>query len=121
MNPHPACLDHYFAAWNAHDAAAIRQHLDQAFRADTRYFDPHRQAVGIDEFAACLQAFRAESPSATVAWASGVDAHHHLHRYAWKLRVSDRELVGYDVIELDDAGRIASVFSFFGPLPMLSP
>ncbi|MGM9482664.1 hypothetical protein ACS5PN_15835 [Roseateles sp. NT4] len=119
MNSHPASLDSYFAAWNARDAASIRRHLGEAFGANTRYLDPHRSATGIDEFAACLQAFRAESPDAVISWASGVDSHHQLHRYAWELHVGERRLSGYDVVELDENGRMAAVLSFFGPLPPL--
>lgn len=121
MSIHPACLDSYFAAWNAPDAATIRRHLGEAFGENTRYLDPHRRATGVDEFAACLQAFRAESPGATITWASGVDSHHHLHRYAWELRVGERKLTGCDVVEVDGEGRIAAVLSFFGPLPPRSP
>jgi hypothetical protein len=121
MSAHPAALDSYFAAWNAPDAAAIRRHLADAFGEHTRYVDPHRRATGIDEFAACLQAFRAESPDATITWASGVDSHHQLHRYAWELRSGARRLSGYDVVELNAAGRIDTVLSFFGPLPALPP
>ncbi len=120
MSSNPASLDSYFAAWNAPDAASIRRHLDQAFGENTRYLDPHRRATGIDEFAACLRAFRAESPDATISWASGVDSHHHLCRYAWELHAGERHLSGYDVVELDDQGRIAAVLSFFGPLPPLA-
>ncbi len=120
MTTRPACLVSYFAAWNAHATADIREHVRNAFGANTRYFDPHRVATGVEEFTACLAAFRAQHPAAVVSWASGVDSHHHLHRYAWQLHVGDQLIVaGYDVVEIDDAQKMVSVLSFFGPLPQL--
>lgn len=117
MNPrHPPCLDSYFAAWNAHDMKTIRQHLANAFGENTRYLDPHRAATGIDEFATCLIEFRASAPEATVSWASDVDSHHNLHRYAWQLQDGPKRVIGYDVVEVDSDQRIVSVLSFFGPL-----
>ncbi len=113
----PPCLVSYFAAWNATDPVAMRQHLADAFGQDTRYLDPHRSATGVDAFVACLTEFRASAPDATVSWASGVDSHHHLHRYAWRLRYGTQDVTGYDVIEVDADQRIAAVLSFFGPLP----
>ncbi len=120
MTTRPACLVSYFAAWNARDVGAIREHVRNAFGANTRYVDPHRVATGVDQFTASLAEFRAQHPTAVVSWASGVDSHHHLHRYAWELHVGDKLVVaGYDVVEIDDEQKIVSVLSFFGPLPEL--
>lgn len=123
MNPqaHPPCLVSYFAAWNATDPSAMRRHVTDAFGQNTRYLDPHRSAAGVDEFVACLVAFRASAPDATISWASGVDSHHYLHRYAWRLQYGTQDLTGYDVVEVDDKQRIIAVLSFFGPLPKPSP
>lgn len=115
------CLESYFAAWNARDARAIRYHLARAFGQNTRYLDPHRAATGMEEFAACLIEFRAGAPEAEVTWASEVDSHHNLHRYAWRLRDGLKSLVGYDVVEVGSDMRIVSVLSFFGPLKEVTP
>jgi hypothetical protein len=57
-------------------------------------------------------------PDADYSRASGVDHHHDVVRYAWEIR-GGGELVlpGFDVIELDEAGRVLRVLGFFGPLP----
>lgn len=117
MSTLPPSLVSYFAAWNARDPASIRKHLADAFGKNTRYVDPHRTATGIDEFAACLDEFRAGAPEAEISWASGVDSHHNLHRYAWQLQIGPKNVTGYDVIEVDADQRIVAVLSFFGPLP----
>ena len=118
MNTLPTCLVSYFAAWNAQEISEIRGHVCDAFGTNTRYFDPHRIATGVEEFTACLAEFRAQSPQAVISWASDVDSHHNLHRYAWKVQVGEKVVVaGYDVVEVDDAQKIVAVFSFFGPLP----
>lgn len=116
MTTRPACLVSYFAAWNAYEAGDIRKHLDDAFGDNTRYFDPHRIATGVEEFAACLVEFRAQAPQAIISWISEVDSHHHLHRYAWLLQIGERRLTGNDVVEVNTAGKIVSVFSFFDPV-----
>ncbi|MFZ6643241.1 hypothetical protein ACO0LL_26205 [Undibacterium sp. TC4M20W] len=114
----PACLVSYFAAWNSHGIDEIRQHVSDAFGTNTRYFDPHRVATGVEEFSACLAEFRTQRPDAEIVWTSGVDSHHHLHRYTWEVRIAKQAIVaGYDVVEVDVAGKIVAVFSFFGPLP----
>ncbi|EJE49131.1 hypothetical protein PMI14_06425 [Acidovorax sp. CF316] len=115
----PACLVSYFAAWNATDPAAMHRHVANAFGKDTRYLDPHRSATGVEEFVDCLIAFRVSTPDATISWASGVDSHHHLHRYAWRLRYGTQDVTGYDVVEVDADQRIVAVLSFFGPLPSI--
>lgn len=116
MHIRPACLISYFAAWNALDADEIRKNVNNAFGDNTRYFDPHRTAVGVDEFVACLVEFRAQSPQAVISWASEVDSHHHLHRYTWLLQIGERKLTGNDVVEVDELGKIVSLFSFFNPV-----
>ncbi len=121
MTTRPACLVSYFAAWNAREIDAIGAHVRAAFGANTRYVDPHRVATGVEEFTASVAQFRAQSPEAIISWASEVDSHHHLHRYAWQLHVGEKLVVaGYDVVEVDDAQKIVSVLSFFGPLPELA-
>jgi hypothetical protein len=114
----PTWLVHYFAAWNAHDADEMRAQLANTFTATTRYLDPKRSTIGIEAFVASLQRFRADSPTARISLASGLDAHHHLCRYAWRLDVGNRTLEGHDVVELDASGTsMLAVLSFFGPLP----
>jgi len=59
------CVGH-FAAWNALDATEMRRQLTGTFTATTRYIDPKRSTVGIDEFVTCLLGFRAASPRARI-------------------------------------------------------
>ena len=119
MNP-SICLEHYFAAWNSADDAARRHHLGAALSADFHYLDPHRAARGIDAFAHSLAEFHAQSPGSFVERISGLDAHHNLYRYAWRLvRGGQRVVEGLDMIEFNDAGLIHIVRSFFGPLPAI--
>ena len=121
MNTRPACLVSYFAAWNSQSIDDIRRYVSDAFGSNTRYFDPHRVATGVEEFSTCLAEFRDERPDAEIAWTSGVDSHHNLHRYTWEVRIANQAIVtGYDVVEVDDAGKIVAVFSFFGSLPEIA-
>jgi hypothetical protein len=52
---------------------------------------------------------------------SGFDSHHRLHRYRWEMLVGDEyAVVGYDVAETDEEGKVRRVLSFFEPLPPMA-
>lgn len=49
---------------------------------------------------------------------SGVDAHHDICRYAWRVTVGDGGVLkGMDVTRLDPEGGVLRVDGFFGPFP----
>jgi hypothetical protein len=49
-----------------------------------------------------------------------MDTHNRRWRYSWEIDDGQRVFVrGTDFVELDEAGRVARVDGFFGPLPPL--
>ncbi len=118
MDDYPRSFDHMLAAWNEHDMGKVRSHLDQALSPDVRFIDPSIETHGIDEFEKHVRGFRSRLPDARCVRASGVDSHHHLHRYAWEIYRGDELILsGFDVVEVDEAGLVLRVEGFFGPLP----
>jgi len=122
MADHPVSFDHMIAAWNEHDLDRIRGHLDLALNPGVEFCDPQNHTRGIDEFEAMVREFRTSIPEAVCAIASGIDAHHHLHRYDWTVSVGDEVLVpGFDVVAVDGDGKVLRVDGFFGPVPPAEP
>ncbi len=118
MTEIPPALDLMLAAWNEPDASKVRGHLDQALRPDVRFVDPSIDVVGIDGFEKNVHEVHGRLPGAVYSRASGVDAQHGFYRYAWAIHQDGKLIMpGFDVTELDEAGRVARVIGFFGPLP----
>ena len=118
MNPYPPTFDHMLAAWNERDVGKIRGHLERALAPDVCFIDPSIETHGIDEFEANVREFRGKFPDAICQRASGIDSHHNLYRYAWEIHRGDTLMLpGFDVVQVDDAGRVERVEGFFGPLP----
>lgn len=115
---YPESLDHMLAAWNEDDPAQVRGHLDRALARSVVFIDPSVETHGIDEFEANVHKVQAEVPGAVYARTSGVDSHHHLHRYSWQVsRNGEVLLPGFDVTEVDEDGKVTRVLGFFGLLP----
>ncbi|MGI9578110.1 MAG: nuclear transport factor 2 family protein [Microthrixaceae bacterium] len=115
---HPESFDHMLAAWNESDPAKVRAHLDLALSPEVEFIDPSIETHGIDQFEANVHEVHKRLPGAAYSRISGVDSHHRLHRYAWRI-ARDGEVVldGFDVAEADDDGMVLRVLGFFGPLP----
>ena len=118
MSKYPQSFDSMLAAWNELDADQIRGHLEHALSPAARFVDPTIVTEGIDEFEQNVRGFRAKYPDSRCERTSGVDSHHNLHRYSWAIHSGQGLIVaGFDVVETDDAGLVARVEGFFGPLP----
>lgn len=121
MTHHPEALDHMLMAWNERNPDNVRSHLDSALSSDVEFIDPSIETHGIDEFEANVHDVHRQLPGATYERTSGVDSHHRLHRYTWRIS-GDTEILmnGFDVTEVDDDGKVLRVLGFFGPLPELA-
>ncbi len=119
---HPESLDHMLAAWNEHDSSKVRHHLELALALAVEFIDPSIVTNGIDEFEANVHEVHASLPGAQYSRTSLIDSHHQLHRYAWQISRDGEELLaGFDVTEVDVAGKVLRVLGFFGPLPTHVP
>lgn len=110
--------EQYLATWNAHGAerAAL---LAEHWSATARYVDPMADVSGRAEVDALIDGVRAQFPGFVFSRVSDVDAHHQQLRFSWGLGPSGAEpvVIGFDVIVLDDDGRVSDVRGFLDRVP----
>jgi len=111
----------YMAAWNEPDDAARRALLDQCWGDDGIYLDPRAQLLGRDELARHIAAIQASRPGARLEFMSGIDVHHHVVRFLWRLVRADGSFgdVSIDSGEVGADGRLVRIVGFFGAPPAL--
>src|SRR5262245_6063330 len=111
-------IEKYIAAWNATEAAARRQLVDEVFAADAAYTDPLAAVTGRDQIDALLAGVQGQFAGLEFQLAGPVDAHHDIVRFHWHLGPRDAEpiVIGFDVAEISD-GRIATVHGFLDKVP----
>jgi SnoaL-like domain len=112
-------VSEYIAAWNQTDAAARRALVGEIWAADGRYIDPLADVCGPDQLDAVIGAVQQQFPGMRFRLAGPVDAHHDQARFTWEL-VADGAgavVVGFDVAQRDEDGRLALVLGFLDQVP----
>jgi hypothetical protein len=104
------------AAWNEPEAAA-RQALLQCWSDGGVYLDPRASLTGRDHIAT-IQAAR---PGARLEFMSGIDVHHNVVRFLWRLVRADGSSsdISIDFGEVGADGRLVKIIGFFGAPPAL--
>jgi hypothetical protein len=112
-------IDTYLAAYNEADEGARRELVGRAFADAGALVDPPIDGEGHDGITAMMGAVHQQYPGHRFRRASAVDEHHGYFRYGWELCGPGDAVVleGTDVGFVDEAGRLARVIGFFGPLP----
>jgi hypothetical protein len=112
-------IDTYLAAYNEPDAGARRELVGRAFAENGALVDPPIDGEGVGGITDLMGAVHQQYPGHRFNRASAVDEHHGYFRYGWQLRGPDDAVVleGTDVGMVDEAGKLARVIGFFGPLP----
>ena len=111
--------EQYIAMWNEKDAAARRALIEQLWAPAGRYVDPLTAVAGQEGIDGVVQAVQGQFPGMAFTLLGPVDAHHDQARFGWALGVPGEEavVVGFDVIEVDADGRIATVLGFLDKVP----
>jgi len=111
-------VDTYLAAWNAAPAERTAL-LDAHFSPDLTYTDPLAQVAGRDGLHALVDGVRAQFPGFVFTPVGDVDGHHDRVRFQWGLGPEGAEpvVIGFDVVVLDDEGRIRDVHGFLDRVP----
>jgi hypothetical protein len=109
----------YVAAWNEPDAGERRRLLEQSLTADAQLLGPNYLCSGTDEIVEQIGRYQVQMPGTRIVPSSGVDAHHDVARYAWRIvdEADTAVMEGLDVVERADDGRLSRVVMFYGPLP----
>jgi hypothetical protein len=114
-------VDQYMAAWNASDAAVRYALLSECWSERGTYVDPTVAIVGRDALAMHIAQVQSRRPGAKLEFQSGVDVHHNVVRFLWRLVRADGTTgkVSIDFGELGSDMKLTSVVGFFGDCPPL--
>ena len=79
----------YMAAWNEPEAAARSALLERCWSDAGVYLDPGVSLAGRDALAVHIAKVQAARPGARLAFMSGIDVHHNVVRFLWRLVRAD--------------------------------
>jgi len=111
----------YMAAWNEPEATARSALLAQCWSDGGIYVDPGVSLAGRDALNAHIATVQASRPGARVEFMSGIDIHHDVVRFLWRLIRPDGTGgdISIDFGEVGPDGRLLKIVGFFGPAPPL--
>jgi hypothetical protein len=111
----------YMAAWNEPAATARRALLEQCWSDRGVYVDPNVLLAGREALAAKIDEVLASRPGARLEFMSGIDVHHNVVRFLWRLVRADGTCgdTSIDFGEIGADGRLVKILGFFGPPPPL--
>ena len=109
----------YMAAWNEADAIARERLLEQCWADNGAYVDPNVGLIGREALSAHISKVQAGRPGARLEFMSGVDIHHNVLRFLWRLVRADGTCgdTSIDFGEIGPDGRLTRIIGFFGPAP----
>jgi hypothetical protein len=112
----------YVAAWNEADVATRLELLGRCWAEDGAYIDPTVALSGRAELAEHISRVRARRVGARIELMSGVDLHHNVVRFLWRLVRADGSQgdVSIDFGEVDTEGRLTKIVGFFGDPPSVT-
>ena len=107
----------YGRAWLEPDEDARRALLERAWAPGAVYCDPLALVTGVEELVAHIGQTQAAMPGARVEVTAEATRHHDSAHFPWAITGPDGAVVltGFDVVQLDDDGRIARLTGFFDP------
>ena len=119
MSDFDAVVQRYLAAWNATEPGVRRAAIEKVFAADARYVDPIAAVQGHDGLDGLIAAVQQQFPGMVFTPGGPADAHHDQGRFTWHLGPAGAEpvVIGFDVVERDADGRIATVLGFLDRAP----
>ena len=114
-------LTQYMAAWNEPDHTARHALLAQCWNDSGVYLDRNVSLDGRDALAAKIGEVMASRPGARLEFMSGIDVHHNVVRFLWRLVRVDGTCgdTSIDFGEIGADGRLVKIVGFFGPPPPL--
>jgi hypothetical protein len=114
-------LTQYMAAWNEPDDTARGALLAQCWSDSGVYLDPNVSLAGREALATKIGEVLAGRPGARLEFTSGIDVHHNVVRFLWRLVRADGTYgdTSIDFGEIGADGRLVKIVGFFGPPPAL--
>lgn len=110
-------LTRMFAIWNSSDATDQDELAKAALEHNVHFVDPNHNIVGRDAFLGMVRATQSQFPGLYYARSCEPQFQNNFCRYHWAIRKGEVEVMtGFDVTEVNDAGKIVKVIGFFGEL-----
>lgn len=117
MSAHRKNLDKMLAVWNTTDEAEKAALADAALEHNVHFVDPNHNIIGRKAFLDMVNQVQGDIPGAVYSRASQVDVQNNFCRYHWSIHSNDQLLMaGFDVTEVNDAGKVVQIIGFFGEL-----
>jgi hypothetical protein len=109
----------YVAAWNEPNVATRLQILERCWAEDGGYVDPNVKLRGRTALCEHISEMQAGRPGARIEMMSGVDLHHNVVRFLWRLVHADGGFgdTSIDFGEVDARGKLTKIVGFFGQAP----
>ena len=111
----------YMAAWNEPDTTTRDALLEQCWNDSAVYVDPKVSLAGREALSRHIATVRAGRPGARLEFVSGIDMHHNVLRFLWRLVHADGTCgdTSIDFGEVGPDGRLVKIVGFFGAPPPL--
>jgi hypothetical protein len=112
-------INDYVAAWNEINVTARMKFLEGCWTEEATYLDPTVEVRGRKALGEHIAKMQATRPGARIEMMSGIDVHHNVVRFLWRLVRADGSAgdVSIDFGEVDAAGRLVKIVGFFGDPP----
>ena len=109
----------YMAAWNEREAAARDTLLEACWSDGGVYVDPNVSLTGREALGGHIAKVQASRPGARLEFMSGIDVHHTVVRFLWRLVRADGSCgdTSIDFGEVGPDGRLVKIAGFFGAPP----
>ncbi|WP_243056348.1 nuclear transport factor 2 family protein [Nocardioides sp. SR21] len=109
----------YLATWNATEEQEQMRLLAQHWSPKATYVDPLAAVEGHDELRTVLAGVHQQFPDFVFSLVGDIDSHHDQVRFQWGLGPLGAEpvVIGFDVMVLDEDGRIVDVRGFLDRIP----
>ncbi len=109
----------YMLAWNETDASLRQKLLTRCWGSEAVYVDPSIRLSGRDALDQHISKVQSGRPGARLEFASGIDVHHNVVRFLWRLVRVDGSFgdTSIDFGEAGPDGRLDKIVGFFGKAP----
>jgi len=114
-----ATVMQYVEAWNEADAAIRLIMFERCWADDATYVDPNVELSGRAALCAHVSKVQSGRPGAWIEMMSGIDVHHNVIRFLWRLVRADGSAgdTSIDFGEIDSSRRLIRIVGFFGEAP----
>ncbi len=110
-------LDTMFGVWNTTDQDEQEQLANAALESNVHFVDPNHNIIGREPFLAMVRETQTKYPGLRYGRSCEPDWQNNFCRYHWAIHKDDQPVMtGFDVTEVNDAGKVVKVIGFFGEL-----